>query len=429
MKKNFQGKILKKFANLQFAIILLFVISVLISIGTVIEQDQSLLFYKENYPETSPLFGFLDWKFILFFNFNQLYTSWWFVGILVLFVSSLLACTFTTQIPSLKKFKLWKFLTKRSQFNNLLVTNFGKVKFSNALVYKCNQKRYHIFRQNKKNYAYSGLLGRIAPVVVHGSIVILLWGSTVGAFSGYKAQEMVTRGELFHVQNLLDTGKNSYITQQMSCRINDFWVTYTSDIKTDQFYSDISVLDSKGFELKRKIIFVNEPLNYKNLTFYQTDWDIVGIKLKTSQNKLIQLPVKKVSKSGRKFWFGSIILGEDKFTFVLNDLQGRIFIYNSAGDFVAETLTGREVLIPNKNTFQFVDVIASTGIQIKADAGIFTIYLSFFLLMVSIFASFMTYSQIWLTEHKNKLLVGGNSNRAVLFFQEEFRRTLTQISR
>merc|ERR1711966_342107 len=160
MKKNFQGKILKKFANLQFAIILLFVISVLISIGTVIEQDQSLLFYKENYPETSPLFGFLDWKFILFFNFNQLYTSWWFVGILVLFVSSLLACTFTTQIPSLKKFKLWKFLTKRSQFNNLLVTNFGKVKFSNALVYKCNQKRYHIFRQNKKNYAYSGLLGR-----------------------------------------------------------------------------------------------------------------------------------------------------------------------------------------------------------------------------------------------------------------------------
>ena len=55
---------------------------------------------------------------------------------------------------------------------------------------------------DKKSYAYSGLLGRIAPIVVHASIIILLIGSSIGSFGGYIAQEIVPRGEIFHIQNL-----------------------------------------------------------------------------------------------------------------------------------------------------------------------------------------------------------------------------------
>ena len=89
-------KVLKPLANLQFAISLLFVIGIIIGIGTIIEQDQSLAFYQKNYPESAPIFGFLTWKIIKFFNLDILYTSWWFTTILFLFGSSLLACTFTT---------------------------------------------------------------------------------------------------------------------------------------------------------------------------------------------------------------------------------------------------------------------------------------------------------------------------------------------
>ena len=124
MKKNAKNKILKQLANLKLAIVLLFSIGFLIAIGTIIEQDQSLLFYKENYPESQPVLGFLDWKFITFFQFNQIYTAYWFVAILILFLSSLLACTFTTQLPALTNFKRWKFLSKFSQFNNLLIINY-----------------------------------------------------------------------------------------------------------------------------------------------------------------------------------------------------------------------------------------------------------------------------------------------------------------
>jgi predicted oxidoreductase (fatty acid repression mutant protein) len=52
--------------------------------------------------------------------------------------------------------------------------------------------------------------------------------------------------------------------------------------------------------------------------------------------------------------------------------------------------------------------------------------------MVSIYVSFFTYSQIWLVETIKDIAIGGQSNRAVLFFQEEFRkiwkRTIKTVS-
>ena len=150
------------------------------------------------------------------------------------------------------------------------------------------------------------MLGRVAPAVVHVSIILLLIGSTFGSFSGYTAQQFIPRGEIVHIQNLTKIGNISSLPQQLSFRINDFWITYTKDLKTDQFYSDVSLLTNEGKEIKRKTIFVNEPLVFDNLVLYQTDWDIVGLKLKSPSTDAFQIPVKKITKGGRKFWFCSV---------------------------------------------------------------------------------------------------------------------------
>ena len=34
-------------------------------------------------------------------------------------------------------------------------------------------------------------------------------------------------------------------------RVNDFWITYTNELKTNQFYSDLSLLDSSGYEVQK----------------------------------------------------------------------------------------------------------------------------------------------------------------------------------
>ena len=78
-------------------------------------------------------------------------------------------------------------------------------------------------------------------------------------------------------------------------RVNDFWITYTNELKTNQFYSDLSLLNDNGFELKRKTIFVNEPFVYNDTTIYQTDWDILGLKVVIDDNKTIQIPLRKIN--------------------------------------------------------------------------------------------------------------------------------------
>ena len=175
-------------------------------------------------------------------------------------------------------------------------------------------------------------------------------GSTLGSFSGYTAQEIVPRGEISHIQNLTKFGNFSYIPQKTSFRINDFWITYTKDLKTDQFYSDLSLLIEDGKEIKRKTIFVNEPLIFNDIVFYQTDWDIVGINYAYQRKKFFNYLLKRITKGGRKFWFGSLTIDKNndkKISILVNDLKGKIIIYDSKGILLGESLIGNSVTIEN----------------------------------------------------------------------------------
>ena len=428
-------KIIKKLASLQLAISLLFLIGIVISLGTFIEQDQSLTFYKTNYPDKNPLFGFLSWKLITFLQLDHLYTTWWFLLILIIFSASLLSCTFTTQLPSLKTLKTWKFYKRPQMFKNLGVKQTLQLGFTNSLAFNCNLEKYHFFRQQKQGFAYSGLLGRAAPVVVHASIIVLILGSAIGLFGGYIAQELIPRGEIVHIQNLTKFGSTSYIPQDISCRINDFWITYTKDQKTDQFYSDLSLINGSGKELKRKTVFVNEPLTFQNIVLYQTDWDIIGLKIKLPNNKIYQLPLKKVTTGGRKFWIGSLNIDNEtnkSYSIVKSNLTEKLSIYDEKGILLKESEIGEFFALNSNVNIQFVEFITSTGLQIKSDPGISVVYFSFLLLMTSIYVSFFTYSQIWSFDTIKETFVGGQSNRAVLAFQEElrkiFKRTLKTLS-
>ena len=423
--------IIKTLANLKFAIGSLFLLGFVIAIGTIVEQDQPLIFYQENYPENNSLFGFLNWHFIVDLQLNKIYTAWWFLSLVVLFASSLLSCTFTTQLPSIKAFKIWKFYSKEKFLKNLPVsTNFHPGKF-NSMLYYCNAKNYNVFRQNKKGYAYVGLLGRVAPILVHFSIILLLFGSLFSAFNGFTAQQFIPRGEVGHIQNLTKLGAISNLPQDLNFRINDFWITYNSNLETDQFYSDISIINDYGKELNRKKIFVNEPLVFNGITFYQTDWDIIGLKVRLKDGKDFQLPLKKLNKGGRNFWFCTLPTQPDSqsgISLLLNDLTGRVSVFSPNGTLLKVVSLGQNFEITNGVELSLLSFLTITGVQIKADPGIAIVYLSFLILMVSIYVSFFTYSQIWLLQTPDKIETGGTSNRAVLFFQQEFRQLTEQVN-
>ena len=413
-------KFFKTIADLRFAIAILLIIACSSIIGTIIEQDQSIETYKINYPITNPVLGFLSWNVILRFGFDHVYKTWWFISFIVMFGASLLSCTFLQQLPSLKIARRCQFFRTTQQFNRLKITkNISHLNLT-QLLFKIKERQYSIFQQKNIAYCYKGLIGRIAPLIVHFSMILILLGSILGAIGGFKAQEIVPRTETFHIQNILTNGQFTLIPKT-SARVNDFWITYTKQKTVNQFYSQISILNNEGMEIQQETIFVNSPAQYNGITYYQTDWNLIGLRVKDKNQVSVQYPLTSVLNNRDKIWLSWIPLNSeltDGFTLLINNLQGYCSIYNKFGDFIGN-LELNETL--NVNSFlTLIDIISSTGLQIKADPGIPIIYAGFGFLMISTLVSYITYSQIWIVKDQNNYYIGGNTTRATFDFELEF---------
>lgn len=413
-------KIFRFFADLRFSIFTLLLISGCSIIGTVIEQDQSIETYKINYPLTNPVFGFLSWDKILYFGLDHVYQTWWFLFLIFLFGCSLVLCSFLQQLPSLKIARRCQFFRTNTAFYKLNnYTILTKPSFSKILA-GIQTANYSIFQQKNIVYSYKGLIGRIAPIIVHFSMILVLVGTIISSLFGFKAQEIVPKTENFHIQNILSNGRLTIIPQN-SARVNDFWITYTKNKTISQFYSDISILNTNGTEIRRKTISVNYPFVYKGIYYYQTDWNLLGLRFKTNTNQIIEYPLVNVFPNQEKIWLTWI--ANNQFTqngiiLLIDNLEGYCSIYSDEGQFLGN-MEINETLNFNQN-ITLLEILSSTGLQIKIDPGIPLIYLGFLFLMISTLMSYITYSQVWIFQKEQDLFIGGNTNRALFDFELEF---------
>ncbi|MEB3884127.1 cytochrome c biogenesis protein [Lyngbya sp. CCY1209] len=417
-------ELLPVLADLRLAIILLLAIALFSISGTVLEQGQSVAFYQANYPEDPALFGFLTWKVIRFLGLDHVYRTWWFLSILILFGSSLTACTFTRQLPTLKAARRWNYYDQPKQFKNLALSAELKDVPLDSFKAFLEKRRYRVFQEGEKLYARRGIVGRIGPIVVHASMLIILAGSILGAMTGFMAQEMVPSGNLFGIQNIIDAGpfSESQLPRDWAVRVNRFWIDYTPDGTIDQFYSDLSVVDEQGTERDRQTIHVNKPLRYGGVTFYQADWGIAGVRVRINRSPVLQLPMAQLDTGGNGRFWGTWVPTKpdlsDGVSLVAKDLQGTVLIYNNQGELVSTVREGMSLEI-NGVTLHVDEVVGSTGLQIKADPGIPIVYLGFGLLMVSVLMSYVSHSQIWGLKEGDRLYIGGKTNRAKVAFERE----------
>jgi cytochrome c biogenesis protein len=411
-------KFLKYFANLRLAIFLLLIIAFFSALGSIIEQDKPIEFYKANY--TTLFLGRPIWVYFENLSLDHIYSAWWFFLLLLIFGFCLLSCTFLQQFPALKFARRYYFYNYSSQINKL---NY-KISISSAiksqLGYRLINEKYSVFQKKACFYGYKGLIGRVGPVIVHLSIIFILLGSILGAFRGFTAQEFIPKTEIFHIQNIIKAGTFSRIPQQ-TFRINDFWVNYNKTGLIKQFQSDISVLTGTGDEIRRKTISVNNPLIFKGLTLYQTDWGITGLRIKiSSENSIIQLPVSRVSNSTQKLWVSWIPINTKEKTgifVILNNARGKVDFYNPNAKLLDKKSIGQILKYNKILSLKLIELIGSTGIQIKADPGITIIYLGFGFLILSSFVSYISFSEIWVLEKDNCILFGGSTNRDKVNFQ------------
>eukprot|EP01025_Chloroclados_australasicus_P056046 TRINITY_DN6884_c1_g2_i2.p1 TRINITY_DN6884_c1_g2~~TRINITY_DN6884_c1_g2_i2.p1 ORF type:complete len:422 (-),score=28.00 TRINITY_DN6884_c1_g2_i2:12-1277(-) len=333
----------KKLSNFKLALAEMAVLAALSGVGSVVDQYQDLEFYQKEYGESLGI-----WIKIL--QIDHIYLSWYFLGLMVLLALSLASCTRTNQIPSLRLSRRWRFVTDVNyifrQEQSFTVPG-GLLEHAGILLMDSG---YQIFRKGECLYAFKGLAGKMAPIGVHASMILVLIGVAIGAAGGFKGNVNVPIGGEFLVAQAVTpaTFLAQYPTgSKIVLQLKDFEVQYRPDGSIAQYYSEFGGSDLYGNLVKQQTISVNKPWRYGGVTMYQTDWGMAALRL-TAQGSPYQpedgssfnLPFALLAEGANKL-FGTFIPAEVStsdqvrprgVSVVARDFQSVVF-YNSKGEF------------------------------------------------------------------------------------------------
>ncbi|XP_010243272.1 PREDICTED: cytochrome c biogenesis protein CCS1, chloroplastic isoform X2 [Nelumbo nucifera] len=340
--KKIPRRFLALLSNLPLAIGEMFSIAALMALGTVIDQGEAPDFYFQKYPEDNPLLGFFTWRWVLGLGFDHMFSSPVFLGMLVLLAASLMACTYTTQIPLVKVARRWSFLHS--------VEAIRKQEYADSLPRASVQDLgiilmgagYEVFLKGPCLYAFKGLAGRFAPIGVHLAMLLIMAGGTLSAAGSYRGSVTVPQGLNFIVGDVLRP--NGFLSTPMSSfntevHINRFYMDYYDSGEVSQFHTDLSLFDLDGKEVLRKTISVNDPLRYGGVTIYQTDWSISALQIRKDDEGPFNLAVAPLKLNGDKKLFGTFLPVADSdspnvkgISMLARDLQS-IVLYDQEGKF------------------------------------------------------------------------------------------------
>jgi len=82
----------------------------------------------------------------------------------------------------------------------------------------------------------------------------------------------------------------------------------------------------------------------------------------------------------------------------------------------------------NGVNLKILELVGSTGLQIKADPGIPFVYLGFGLLMLGVIMSYISHSQVWALVADGQLYWGGRTNRAQVALERELAAIAAEVT-
>ena len=400
--------IIRWLSNIKVAILLLAILIICSLVGSVIEQTDRTI--------TQTFDGNNSFSFVAISNalgLSNVFNNIWFFSLNLLLGLSLTACTFTQQLPSFDFCRSLNFLKKfleTEKFDGALI--FPRTWFP-FIVSRMSSENYFLFQKSNSVYASKGLAGRLGPVFVHLSLILILLASFISAIGGLLAQEFVPKGEIAYLQNF----PADHLIDNLPIypiRVNDFWVSHINGL-IHQFYTNISSLNAYGKESTSFTISVNHPFYQQKVIWYQTDWDIIGLKCKLN-DLIYQIPVTSISTAGKRLWISWLPFSESGSTLFFETLRGDFILpsINLNESIYAEI--GQNIQIVSSINTTILDILTCTGLQVRGDPGELFLSLGFGSLILSTFISYISYSRIWIIKRLDSIQIGGLTNRAKLRF-------------
>lgn len=308
-------------------------------------------------------------------------------------------------------------------------------------------------------YATKGNWTRFGPAVAHTGILLMLIAAVMGTFTGFKAQKLAIPGETFHIrdsQMFLPNIESRFwlgSVPEWKIRVNDFRIDYydenetpTQGIVAKQYYADLSVIEPNGKESRREVISVNHPLTVDDTVIYQASFnptgkffvEVNGKPLKLEANsEFMNRPVSlSALPNGQTLMVFPFFVQQDPnvtrnyAVFFLRDANG--FVGAEPGKMPPNLrlLEGQSGTLSGL-TFRYIKPEIATGLQIKKGPEVPLMYLSYLIITLGAFMCIFSQRRLWLAVEETKqgthvhLLY--KTNKARLSFLKELQRFQTDL--
>lgn len=281
-------KVWNFFSSVKIAVYMI-VIALLASIlGTVFPQEMYIpvprpasVYYEEAY-------GFIG-KIYYTLGFHNLYTSWWYVLLLLMIGISLVVCSVDRVIPLYRALKNQRvrhslnFLTRQRLTTRFETTNEWVAKLD-ELETLLKKRRYRVKRKGQALLAEKYRFSRWGPYVNHIGLIIFLIAVLMRLIPGWHLDEYiwVRDGEIrkvpetnFYVKNekfTVEYYEEDELPEEIGLEEGERFVkTYrTKAILYENVNAGLPGAEPELKEVHRHDILVNHPLEYEDLLLYQS---------------------------------------------------------------------------------------------------------------------------------------------------------------
>jgi cytochrome c biogenesis protein len=431
-------------ASVTLAIFLLISLALTSIIGTIVLQKGRPEQYLMEY-------GAGVYKLFKFLALDDMYRSWWFLGLLLLLMMNITVC-------SIKRFpRAWRLMTQTPTVldENLFkkTRNRGSVRRGIAPEEAVEQartvmeKHYGKVKETREEeavtlYIDKGWYGRLGAYIVHLSLVILAIGAVYGGIVGFKGFVAIVEGT--SIDRVPLRGKDTALKLPFIIRCDNFELEYYPDtMQPKDYYSDLVVIRD-GQEVMKKRIEVNHPLIVDGIYFYQSSYGV-------DRNSSVTLEV--LDPSGRVTGPEvTVVVGQsframgDPSTYEVEEIIPNItagtpgvkiaqFLGNQHKDFyLLESAPGRDKSRGGPVFFRIKDtnIREYTGLQVAWDPGVPVVWLACFIMIIGLYiAFFVAHRRVWvrvdLDQDESAVLLAGTTNRNPATFEREFEATLADL--
>ncbi len=426
------------FTSLKLAISIIIILAIASVVGTLIEQNLPIDKYREIYTNGAI-------RFFEALSLFDMYHSWWFLLLLVLFTVNLTCCTLDRLPRVIRVVRNPKTTLDGNLERSLGLVERWKKKGDISKLAETYQaamgETFGPTRMTEENgtihlYAEKGVVSRFGVYVTHLSIIIIFIGAIIGNVFGFKGYANIVEGE--SVRTISTRGGTSKVDLGFSVRNNRFWVDIYPSGQPKEYSSDLSIIEN-GREVLRKKIEVNDPLQYKGIWFYQSSYGPAGASnisvavnsLDGGRQETISLfPGEKKEIPG----YGQISAVDYNTNFkglgpaLLVLLQkpdkppAEFWLLKAYPEFDRQRQDSRYLSLAELNEIFF------TGLQVGRDPGVNIVWVGCTLMVVGIMiAFFMSHQRLWVrlargADGRVEIVLAGSANKNRLAFEKKFEK-------